>query len=75
MDEALEVIKPQFINILRDKRYNINFLELEDLGNNVLKIYYNKKFIKLKIFLTLIFISPLFLSIKSWELKIKFFNT
>jgi hypothetical protein len=46
MDEFINIIKPQIINLVRDKRYNILFLNLEDLGNNVLKIYYNNKFIR-----------------------------
>lgn len=46
LEENIEIIKQQFINIIRDKRYNTSFLEIEDIGNSVIKIYYNKQFIK-----------------------------
>jgi hypothetical protein len=46
MEQFIKIIKPQFISLIREKRYNTNFLELEDLGNEVIKIYYNHKFIR-----------------------------
>ena len=46
MDQYINIIKPQIISLIREKRYNTAFLELEDLGNNVMKIYYNNKFLR-----------------------------
>jgi spore maturation protein CgeB len=46
IDRYIDIIKPQFVALLKKKRYNDIFLEFEDLGNDVIKIYYNNKFIK-----------------------------
>jgi len=46
MEKYVTIIKSQIVGLLRNKKYNTTSLELKNIGDNIIKIYYNNYFLR-----------------------------